>query len=137
MSMPSEALNPTTERYVSLATFRRSGKEVRTPVWIVALGAISYVYSTDNAGKVKRLRNNPRARMAACNMRGGLLGEWVDVHGSFVLDKQLEQRVFSEFRRKYGFQITIANVLSRLAGRIDERVVMEFVPERHARSNGV
>ena len=96
-------------------------------MWIVALGAVSYVYSSDGAGKVKRLRNNPRARMAACTMRGDLRGDWVDVRGSFVQDKRLEEDVFREFRRKYGFQITIANVLSRLSGRIKRRVVMAFV----------
>ena len=129
MDKETSTLNPATQRYVNLVTFRRNGEEVRTPVWIVAVGAVSYVYSIGESGKVKRLRNNPHARMAACSIRGELRGDWVDVSGSFVQDAQLKQQVFTEFRRKYGVQIIIANVFARLARRYDKRVVMAFSVE--------
>jgi len=68
------------QKYLCLETFRKNGQGVRTPVWFAASGPISpdssevilYVYTTGNSGKVKRIRNNPRVRIAPCNMRGGL-----------------------------------------------------------------
>ncbi|MGH8596900.1 MAG: pyridoxamine 5'-phosphate oxidase family protein, partial [Gammaproteobacteria bacterium] len=63
-------------RYVSLATYRRDGREVRTPVWVAAAGDCHYVFSAGDAGKVKRLRVNPRVRLAACSLRGDIQSAW-------------------------------------------------------------
>ena len=49
-------------RYVSLATFRTTGAEVRTPVWFAAVGGKLYVFTAGESGKVKRLRRSSRAR---------------------------------------------------------------------------
>jgi PPOX class probable F420-dependent enzyme len=75
------------QRYLSLETFRKSGQGVRTPVWFAVgpadpsgTGApVLYVYTIGNSGKAKRIRNNPLARIAPCDMRGNVKGEWVDV----------------------------------------------------------
>ena len=73
------SFDPATAKYVSLVTFRKTGVEVRTPVWIAPLNGKHYVFSEANAGKVKRLRNNPAIKMALCNVRGKiLLDEWLD-----------------------------------------------------------
>ena len=45
-------------RYVSLATFRMSGVEVRTPVWFAAVGDKLYVFTAGQSGKAKRLRRS-------------------------------------------------------------------------------
>jgi PPOX class probable F420-dependent enzyme len=74
------------QKYLSLETFRRNGEGVKTPVWFAADprtelsgdGARLYIYTIGNTGKVKRIRNNPRVRIAPCTMRGELLGEGVD-----------------------------------------------------------
>ena len=58
-------------RYVSLATFRRNGTEVATPVWFAAVDDKLYVVSAGDAGKVKRLRHSPRARVAPCEPPAG------------------------------------------------------------------
>jgi PPOX class probable F420-dependent enzyme len=73
-------------KYLSLETFKKNGEVVSTPVWFAAdpsskldsRDAKLYVYSIGDSGKVKRVRNNPRVRVAPCDMRGKLLGEWVD-----------------------------------------------------------
>jgi PPOX class probable F420-dependent enzyme len=73
-------------KYLSLETFKKNGETVRTPVWFAAdpsskldsRDAKLSVYSIADSGKVKRVRNNPRVRVAPCDMRGKLLGEWVD-----------------------------------------------------------
>lgn len=67
-------------RYLNLETVRKNGAAVRTPVWFAAApndpGKL-YTYTLASAGKVKRIRNNPRVRIAPCDWRGNPLGEWV------------------------------------------------------------
>jgi uncharacterized protein len=79
-------------KYLSLETFRKSGEGVRTPIWFASEPATRvdspapklYVYTVGNSGKVKRIRNNPRVRIAPCDVRGKLLGEWVEARAEIV-----------------------------------------------------
>ena len=57
-------------RYVSFTTFRRTGEPVATPVWIAPDGDELLFVSEDPAGKLKRLRNNPRVELRPCSLRG-------------------------------------------------------------------
>ncbi|MBV8514035.1 MAG: PPOX class F420-dependent oxidoreductase [Acidobacteria bacterium] len=74
------------QNYLNLETFRKNGDGVRTPVWFAAdpgadlrsRDAKLYIYTIENAGKVKRVRNTPRVRVAPCDRTGGLQGDWVD-----------------------------------------------------------
>ena len=72
-------------KYLNLETFRKSGVGVPTPVWFardVLRNAptitVFYIYSEADAGKVKRIRNNPKVRVAPCTMRGDVRGAWID-----------------------------------------------------------
>jgi uncharacterized protein len=73
------------QKYLILETFKKSGQGVKTPVWFAAEPSVAldsndarlYVYTIGAAGKLKRIRNNPRVSVAPCDMRGGLKGEWV------------------------------------------------------------
>ncbi|MEU7176795.1 MULTISPECIES: PPOX class F420-dependent oxidoreductase [Streptomyces] len=56
--------------YVSLVTHRRDGTPVATPVWAVAVGAELLVWTRDDSGKVKRLRNDTRVTVTPCDVRG-------------------------------------------------------------------
>src|SRR2546428_96987 len=49
-------------RYISLTTFRRSGVEVRTPVWFEARDGKLYIFTAGGGGQNKRFRPSPRAR---------------------------------------------------------------------------
>src|SRR2546422_8533574 len=53
-------------RYGLLVTFRRDGTPVATPVWAAVAGQRVFLRAERNSGKVKRLRNNPRALLAPC-----------------------------------------------------------------------
>jgi uncharacterized protein len=61
---------------VCLATLRRDGREVLTPVWYVWHGERLWLRTARQFGKVKRLRNDPRLRFAPCDWDGNLQGEW-------------------------------------------------------------
>lgn len=113
-------------RYVSLATFRRNGAEVATPVWFAALGARLYVVTSGDSGKVKRLRSSPRARVAPSNARGRVQGAWQSATARLVTDPQMIDRARAALRGKYGLQMWLAELLSRATGRIQRRAWIEL-----------
>lgn len=63
---------------IKLATRRRDGSEVMTPVWYVEHEGRIWLRTAKQFGKVKRLRNDPRVRFAPCDWDGNLLGEWFE-----------------------------------------------------------
>jgi PPOX class probable F420-dependent enzyme len=67
------------EKYLNLETYRRDGTPVRTPVWFALANAKLYIYAIADSGKVKRVRRNPTARIAPCDVRGNVTGPWTDV----------------------------------------------------------
>jgi PPOX class probable F420-dependent enzyme len=108
-------------RYLNLATFRKSGRLVETPVWFADVEGTFYVFSAGNAGKIKRLKNSSRARIAPCDMRGNLLGPWRDAAAVIVHDPVDTERAHSALRKKYGWQMRLADMLSGLSGRRSRR----------------
>lgn len=89
------------QKYISLQTFRKNGTPVDTPVWFAESGGELYVYTVANSGKVKRLRNNSHVRIAVCDMRGNLKGEWVDAEAR-LLDATEATRGNRLITKKYG-----------------------------------
>ena len=89
-------------QYLNLATFRKDGTEVHTPVWFAQEGDTYYLFSNGDAGKVKRLRNSPRARAAPCDVRGKLLGDWQEGQATLLAGPEAEH-AHRALRRKYGF----------------------------------
>jgi uncharacterized protein len=61
-------------KYCLLVTYKRSGEAVPTPVWFGLGERGLYVRSEADVAKVKRIRNDPRVRVAPCTVRGKPLG---------------------------------------------------------------
>lgn len=114
------------ETYVSLATFRKNGKEVLTPVWIAPDGERLVVYTNATSGKVKRIRNGARVRLAPCNARGVLRGEFVEGRARMLDDPAERDRALDAVVRKYGWQMRLALLASRLSGRYADRAAVEI-----------
>jgi uncharacterized protein len=80
------------QKYLNLETFRKNGQGVKTPVWFAAEPSAKldsndaklYVYTTGNAGKLKRIRNHAKVKIAACNMRGDVKGDWVPARAEIL-----------------------------------------------------
>jgi PPOX class probable F420-dependent enzyme len=80
------------EKYLNLETYRRSGKGVRTPVWFAVAPANApaadaqrlYVYTTADSGKAKRIRQSGVVKIAPCDVRGNVSGQWIDAHADIV-----------------------------------------------------
>ena len=79
--------NPT---YIALETFRKSGDGVVTPVWVVAEGGKLYVWTVGDSGKVKRIRNNGRVRIAVSDSRGTPKSDWVEAEAPRPVDLPVE-----------------------------------------------
>jgi PPOX class probable F420-dependent enzyme len=112
--------------YISLATRKRSGEWVATPVWFAPDGDNYYVFSAGAAGKIKRLRNFSEARVATCTMTGTLTGEWRDTR-AYVLDTRGEQQqALAALRRKYGWQMLATDFFSTLSGKMGRRAYIRI-----------
>lgn len=118
------AFDPAGEPYVNLATFRKTGIEVRTPVWIAGHDGRYYVFSESRAGKIKRIRANPMVRLAACDVRGKLKSDWIDGKARIVRDQKEIEAMYPAFTDKYGWQMRLGNLFARLAGRYDRRAII-------------
>ena len=114
------------ESYISLATFRRDGRAVETPVWFAARDGKLYAFSEAKAGKMKRLRNDASLRVAACNVRGRVHGPWVSGTGRRTDDPDIIAGAYSALLAKYGWLMRITNFVSRLTGRLEGRAVIEI-----------
>ena len=62
------------QKYISLATFRKTGVPVYTPIWFAEDDDKLYFMTNSKLGKVKRIRNNPGVRIAPCTIRGKITG---------------------------------------------------------------
>ncbi len=113
-------------QYLSLATFRRDGSEVRTPVWFAEVGGKRYVFTAGSSGKVKRLRRSPRARIAACDARGRVEGDWRAATARIVDDAATIERSRRAMRAKYGWRLVLLDLFSRVSGRIHRRAWIEI-----------
>jgi PPOX class probable F420-dependent enzyme len=83
-----------------------------------------YVYTEADSWKVKRIRNNPRVRVAVCNFRGDVKGPWLDAMASLVEGKE---RIAADklLDRKY-FLKRIFNFLARINRHV--RVMIKINP---------
>lgn len=89
-------------QYVSLTTYRRDGTPVATPVWLAVDGGELYTVSLSDAGKVKRIRNNGRATVTVCNLRGRIAPGAPTADGTArLLDAAETLDVRRLLRRKY------------------------------------
>jgi len=101
-SVPDSKLAPFDgQKYISLETFKKNGQGVKTPVWFVLHKNAFYVYTEADSWKIKRIRNNPRVRVAVCSIRGDIKGPWLDATASPVegderlaADKLLDRKYF-------------------------------------------
>jgi len=107
-------------RYVSLATFRRDGRKVATPVWAAPLGDELVLFSAGDAGKIKRLRNSSRSELAPCDVRGKLEGEWQAAQAT-IMDADEVKAAHAALQQKYGWQLGLLDLVSRVGGRIEQR----------------
>ncbi len=112
-------------RYFSLTTYRKDGRGVDTPVWFAGAAGTYYLFSAGDAGKVKRLRRSPRAKVAVCDVRGKVLGTWIPAEAQLLGDAREIALALTALRRKYGMQMRVADMLAKLSGRFGKRAYIK------------
>jgi uncharacterized protein len=116
------------QKYLSLETFRKNGEGVRTPVWFAAEkddAAVLFIYTIGETGKVKRIRNNPRVRIAPCDMRGNVTGKFVEARAE-ILSGDAAAHGVRLLNRKYFPWKQLLAFFAMFSRR--ERVVMALRP---------
>ena len=99
------------QKYISLATFRKNGTKVPTPVWFGEDGDKLYVMTRSDMGKTKRIRNNPQVTVAPCTIRGKVTGtEFAAVTRILPPEEQAHAR--QTINRKY-WLARITSIFSR------------------------
>ena len=109
------------ETYINLATYRKNGTEVRTPVWVAEQDGHYFVFSKANAGKMKRIRNGARVKVAACTMNGKLKGDWFDAKAEITTDPLMIEQLYTGFNKKYGIQMTFGTWWTKVRGTFKDR----------------
>ena len=102
--------------YLSLESYRKNGDAIRTPVWFAEANGSIYIYTLSKAAKVWRIRNNGNVRIAECDFKGRLKGDWIDAKATIV-DGKDEALGHSVLRKKYTWQKGFGDILNRLLNR--------------------
>ncbi|CAH0991496.1 hypothetical protein SIN8267_01602 [Sinobacterium norvegicum] len=113
--------------YLSFTTFRKVGTAVSTPVWFAGDNDTYYIFSAADAGKVKRLKNSPKATVAACDFKGSVDGELVAGQAVILEHQQDIALALAALQTKYGWKMTLTNLLSRLTGKYHKRSYIRFI----------
>jgi hypothetical protein len=88
------------QKYISLATFRKNGARVATPVWFGEEGDKLFVMTRSDMGKTKRIRNNPQVTVAPCTIRGKVTGAEVEALAR-ILPSEEHAHARAAINRKY------------------------------------
>ncbi|HAJ36051.1 MAG TPA: PPOX class F420-dependent oxidoreductase [Chloroflexi bacterium] len=115
--------NPT---YIALETFRKNGEGVITPVWVAAEGNKLYVWTVGDSGKVKRIRNNGRVRIAVSDARGNPQSEWVEARARVLDAPADDQAQRQRLAAKYGWQFHMFNLMNRFSRNKAGHVALEI-----------
>jgi PPOX class probable F420-dependent enzyme len=114
------------QKYLNMETYRKTGKPVATPVWFAEENGTLYIYSLADAGKVKRIRNNPQVRIVPCDVRGNPQGEWVEVKAQ-ILDERGAELGHTLLNKKYGWMKRIGDAFSKLRQRQRVVIAMDII----------
>ncbi|GAB3106494.1 PPOX class F420-dependent oxidoreductase [Streptomyces calidiresistens] len=114
-------------KYLLVTTFRRDGRAVPTPVWVVAEGDALFVWTAANSGKVKRLRNRSDVLLAPCDVRGRPTGPGVPGRAE-LLDAAGSERCRRLIARRYGLSGRLALLGSRLRRGRSGTIGIRLVP---------
>ena len=114
------------QQFMNLITFRKSGVEVRTPVWFVQDGTSLYVMTGKDAGKIKRIRNNPSIVVEPADRAGKTLGDAVTAHAQLISDPAVATHAL--LTQKYGFMKRMFDFVALLNGGLKNRAYVVITP---------
>ncbi len=118
------------QKYLNLESFRKTGQGVRTPLWFAgapgATDPVLYAYSLATSGKAKRIRRSGQVRIAPCDARGAVKGDWVDARAEIVSGAE-HDRGMTLINKKYWPMKQILDLTVMLFHR-RQRIVIAIRP---------
>ena len=110
------------EKYMQFTTFRRDGRAVPTPVWLVHLDGGEIGFSTGGeSGKAKRLAHTPRVTVQACDQRGAKThGPVLQGQARVVSGAELET-IRAAVQAKYGLMASAVGVMETVATKLGSK----------------
>ena len=120
------------EKYVNLSTKKKDGSFVNTPVWFAQDGEKNdfFIFSAGEAGKIKRIKNFSSVRVAICDVRGNLKGEWISAQAELVSEEESKIKAYKQLHKKYGLTIRVFDFFSKLFGKYEQRQLVKFSIEK-------
>lgn len=114
--------------YTNLATQKRDGGFVWTPVWFAKLPESDryVVFSSGKAGKVKRLRNFANVRLRPCTATGRPLADALAGKAVLIDEPAACVAAHRAICLKYRWQMRVLDFFSRLSGNYHRRQWIEF-----------
>ena len=103
------------QQFINLTTFRKTGVAVTTPVSFAEVDGRLLGTTQPQAGKLKRIRNNPRVTFGPCTYNGKALGDTAEGRAR-VLPPEEHAAADRALRRKYGLQYILLVGMQRLRG---------------------
>ena len=101
-----------TGKYINILTYKKNGNRVSTPVWFISKDNKIYIRTSNQSGKVKRIKNNNNVSYALCNISGRIKGEWHS--GLAKIEPDVNKMIFSKITEKYGLIAQIINILYKI-----------------------
>jgi hypothetical protein len=111
-------------RFISLATYRRTGECVANPVLFAMDGDRLLVRTAHDAGKLKRLAHTSRVEVTPCDQRGRPLGPTMSGH-ALVRGPEAVAPTLARLHARYRIAGPLFTTLRHLRGKRD--VVIEIV----------
>lgn len=114
------------QQYMSVETYRKTGEAVRTPVWFIEVNGEFLFNTEETSAKVKRIRRNPSVKIAPCDMRGELKGEFISGTARFLSPEET-----SSAKKIYARKYSLMGRLFELMGntRKSARVFLSVKPD--------
>lgn len=111
--------------YLLVTSYRKDGRAVPTPVWVVRDGDHLAIWTVRDSGKVKRVRRDGTVLVGPCDVRGRLTGTEVPGRAT-ILDAEGTARVRALLKRKYGLLGRLTLWGSRLRRGADGTVAIQI-----------
>ena len=95
------------KKCINLTTFRKDGTRVATPIWYIWKNAKLYMFSEENAWKLKRIANNPNVELIPCNYFGNLRGKYLIEGIATIIADEKGEEILKDMKKKYPFMYRI------------------------------
>ena len=102
-----------------------------TPVWVLPDGAAVIVSTPADAGKLKRIRQDPQVTLQVCDRLGRVdpAAPLIEGTAEIITDSAASEAVSRRLQAKYGLEFRIFSVAEWVLRRgNNDRVIVRIVP---------